>query len=582
MKNIFLIVISFFALFSCCEKNAKKSEQFSIKENVAIDFSTEQNFLLLPCEDRGEELQATIWVDDKKINTYVIRIAQNSVDYWIPVDLSAWKNKKVSLKLNKAAAFLKEAKLADTFECDDNEPFRPVYHFTPPYGWMNDPNGMVYYAGEWHLFYQFNPFGTRWQNMSWGHAVSADLTHWQHLSVALYPDSLGTIFSGSAVVDETNSAGFQTGNEKTLLAFYTQNRHDGQWQSLAYSNDKGRTWTKYEKNPVLKKANAPDFRDPKVFWYAPASRWIMVLAVGNHAEFYSSANAKEWTFESEFGANYGSHDGVWECPDLLQFGEKWALLISNDRVANVRHSATQYFVGSFDGHAFTCDFSPTEQHWLDYGKDHYATVSWANAPADRKIVLPWMSNWQYANDVPTKYFRSAMALPRYLTLAQENGKYLVKSYPVEEIQARRGKAGNIPDFNTNRIFDVPTNGAFEILLEIEAQSAQQFGFNLKNSKDESVEFAFDLQKNEFSIDRIKSGITNFNSTFATKSVAPVLAKPTHILRIFVDKSSIEAFLNGGEAAITHLVFPNEPYSQIEFFTKDNQFKINDLKIFEIN
>ncbi|GHV10222.1 2,6-beta-D-fructofuranosidase [Bacteroidia bacterium] len=552
--------------------------------NTSLQFKTSQRYLLLPIEDTGDELQTELFVDDKLVNSYVIRLAKNKIDYWVPLDLSQWQGKAIKIEipgLNESAVCLKEIKLSNNFDFDFDEKYRPAYHFTPPYGWMNDPNGMVYYGGEYHLFYQYNPYGTRWQNMSWGHAVSTDLTHWQHLPVALYPDSLGTIFSGSAVVDETNSAGFQTGGEKTLLAFYTQAERGGQWQSLAYSNDKGRTWTKYAGNPVLKKANTPDFRDPKVFWYAPANKWIMVLAVGNHAEIYSSANAKEWTFESEFGANYGSHDGVWECPDLLQFGEKWVLLISNDRVANVRHSATQYFVGSFDGHAFTCDFSPTEQHWLDYGKDHYATVSWANAPADRKIVLPWMSNWQYANDVPTKYFRSAMALPRELTLVQENGKYLVKSYPVEEIQARKGKAGNVPDFNTNRIFDVPTNGIFEILLEIEAQAAQQFGFNLKNSKNESVEFAFDLQKNEFSVDRAKSGIVNFNATFATKSVAPVLAKSAHTLRVFVDKSSVEAFLDGGEAAITNLVFPNEPYKQIEFFTKDNQFKINDLKIFKI-
>lgn len=580
ISTIVLTCIGFVIILTFCS-NEDKPAKIDVKENTAIEFKADKNFLLLPCEEKGEELQVTIMVDNQKIDTYVVRIAQNNIDYWVPVDLSAWKGKMVSLKLNKASALLQEANQSDVYDYNYNEQFRPSYHFSAPYGWMNDPNGMVYYAGEWHLFYQNNPYGTRWQNMSWGHAVSKDLLTWEHLPVALYPDSLGAIFSGCAVVDETNSAGFQTGHEKTLLAFYTQNRHDGQWQSLAYSNDKGRTWTKYNKNPILKKANTPDFRDPKVIWYAPAKKWIMVLAVGNHAEFYSSTNAIDWSFESEFGANYGSHDGVWECPDLLPFGDKWVLLISNDRISNERHSATQYFVGSFDGRSFTCNTAPHEQHWLDYGKDHYATVSWANAADGRIIVIPWMSNWQYANDLPTKNFRGIMGLPRELTLSQVNSIYMVKSNPVDEIIERKDVCHITTTKNPKKIIDLPKSGAYEISLEIEVKSAKLFGFKLKNQKNENIEFGFDMQKSEFTVDRTHSGIVDFNATFPTKSVAPFIAKSVHALRVFIDKSSIEAFLDEGEVAITKLVFPNEPYNQLEFYTKDNKFKINKLEVFEI-
>lgn len=465
-----------------------------------------------------------------------------------------------------------------------DEPFRPAYHFTPPKNWCNDPNGMVYYAGEYHLFYQYNPYGSVWGNMHWGHAISKDLVTWKHLPVALSPDNLGDIFSGSAVVDEYNTVGFQQGDEKTLLAFYTYNKDGvGQSQALTYSTDKGKTWTKYAKNPIIPvQSGKSDFRDPKVFWYAPESKWVMVLAVGNHAEFYSSANAKDWTFESEFGTNYGNHDGVWECPDLLQFGEKWVLIISNDRTTNVRHSATQYFVGSFDGHTFTCDFLPAEQHWLDYGKDHYAAVSWANAPDNRKIVLPWMSNWQYANDIPTKNFRGVMGLPRELTLNQGNGKYFVKSYPVKEIESLRGETtdfSNIKIAQNRVIKNLPPSGVYEILLDFEKQNVQNFGFKLNNSKKEEVVFMFDFEQNNFTIDRTKSGIVDFNESFAVPAVAPLAVQNAYQLRVLVDRCSVEAFLDGGEVAMTNLVFPNEPYSEIEFL--GNNLKVNKLKIIKI-
>ncbi|MDR1543999.1 MAG: glycoside hydrolase family 32 protein [Prevotellaceae bacterium] len=473
-----------------------------------------------------------------------------------------------------------------------DEPFRPAYHFSPPQNWCNDPNGMVWYAGEYHLFYQYNPQGTKWGNMSWGHAVSQDLVRWKHLPVALLPDNLGDIFSGSAVVDENNTAGFQKGSEKTLLAFYTYNKDGvGQSQALAYSTDKGRNWTKYAQNPVISVQNGkPDFRDPKVFWYAPENKWVMALAVGQAIEFYSSKNAKDWIFESSFGNGYGCHDAVWECPDLFYIppvGETkgaWVLLVNNSRNGDNSGSATQYFVGNFDGKNFICQ-QPAENApalWLDYGKDHYAMVTWSNAPDNRRIGLAWMSNWEYANDTPTKNFRSAMSLPRELTLENENGTYLLKNYPVKELENLRGETS---DFSTvkiaeNRVIkNLPPSGVYEILLDFEKQNAQSFGFLLKNSKDEKITLMFDFEQNRFTADRTKSGIVDFHERFPAVTVAPFTAKNAYQLRVLVDRCSVEAFLNGGEVAMTNLVFSNEPYSEIEFF--GDNVKVNNLKIIKI-
>jgi fructan beta-fructosidase len=465
-----------------------------------------------------------------------------------------------------------------------DEPFRPAYHFTPPQNWCNDPNGMVYYAGEYHLFYQHNPQGAKWGNMSWGHAVSKDLTHWEHLPVALYPDNLGAIFSGSAVVDENNTAGFQTGGEKTLLAFYTNAEKQGQIQSLAYSIDKGRTWKKYDQNPVLRhNPNTPDFRDPKVFWYAPANKWVMALAVGAIIEIYSSPNAKEWTYESEFGKGYGNHDGVWECPDLFEIDGKWVLLVNNSRNGENSGSATQYFVGDFDGKTFSCATPAQNEgaNWLDWGKDHYAMVTWANVPGSRKIGLAWMSNWEYANDLPTKNFRNAMTVPRELVLVEQNGSYRLKNYPVAEIENLRGEKAsfsNIVVAENHVVKNLPASGVYELLMDIEKQSVQKFGFTLKNSKNEKVTVTFDFQQNKFSIDRTQSGITNFSDKFPAVTVAPLAAKNVYQLRILIDRCSIEAFLDGGEVSMTNLVFPNEPYSAVEFFGENGEYKISSLKI----
>jgi fructan beta-fructosidase len=485
----------------------------------------------------------------------------------------------------------KESNNPTTVPTSPDEQFRPACHFSPQKNWCNDPNGMVYYAGEYHLFYQYNPQGTKWGNMSWGHAVSTDLTTWKHLPVALYPDNLGDIFSGSAVVDENNTAGLQTGNEKTLLAFYTCNKDgQGQTQALAYSTDKGRNWTKYAQNPVLRpEGNKPDFRDPKVFWYAPQSKWIMILAVNDKVEIYSSQNAKKWTYESEFGQGYGNHDGVWECPDLFELNGKWILLVNNSRNGENNGnsgSATQYFTGNFDGKNFTSEYPAQSQpaNWLDWGKEHYALVTWSNAPNNRKIGIAWMNNWEYANETPTTNFRGLMSVPRELTLVQENGKQILKNYPVKEIESLRKEEEKFPNTeitNSPTVKSPPTTGVYELLLDIEKQSSKKLFLKLKNNKNEETTIILNFENSTFSIDRTKSGIVNFSEKFPTTTIAPIAEKTTYQLRILIDRCSIEAFIDTGEVSMTNLIFPNEPYSTIEFFSEGGTSEIKNFRAIKL-
>jgi fructan beta-fructosidase len=588
INKFFLLFVGIFLLHSC---SIKQDIQIIRNENTSFLFNASTKYLLLPIEDSGTELKVTVYVDNKQMDSCIIRLAKNKIDYWVSFDLSTWQGKEIKLIVadsTGSAIYPNEIKQSDVFDFDSSEKYRPAYHFTPPYGWTNDPNGMVYYAGEYHLFYQYNPYGTRWQNMSWGHAVSRDLTHWEHLPVALYPDSLGTIFSGSAVVDENNTAGFQSGNEKTLLAFYTQAERGGQWQSLAYSNDKGLTWTKYGKNPVLKHDTARDFRDPKVFWHETTGKWIMILAVGQMMEIYSSSNAKEWTYQSNFGKGYGSHDGVWECPDLFELDGKWALICNINPGGPSGGSATQYFVGDFDGKTFHCDYKPGEVHWLDWGKDHYAMVSWADIPEEdgRRLSIAWMTDWEYANDVPTQYFRNAMTIPRELKLIKQGDDYLLTNYPVKEIENLRKKKTEIEnisvenDYNLDKL-PVNNQGTYELILDIENRSAEIIGFKLFNTQGEQVDFCINFSGKTFILDRKASGAIDFSDRFPAITVAPVEKKQSYQLRLLVDKASIECFLDGGEISMTNIVFPSEPYDRMGFYAKGGEFKVKKLTVYEL-
>ena len=564
-----------------------------------VRVNTNQKYLLLPVEDASPDVRISLIVNNKEVKNFDVRLAIHKVDYFVPVDLSDYSGKLISFKFKMNSndpvrvnlspdntACCKEMKLSDTFDTSNREKFRPTYHFSPLYGWMNDPNGMVYKDGEYHLFYQYNPYGSKWGNMSWGHAISKDLVNWQHLPVAIAPDALGTIFSGSAVVDTDNTAGFGAG---AIIAIYTQNS-DRQVQSIAYSTDNGRTFTCYENNPVLT-SNARDFRDPKVFWHKETRRWIMILAVGQEMQIFSSPNLKDWTYESSFGEGQGAHGGVWECPDLFELPvegtneKKWVLLCNLNPGGPFGGSATQYFVGTFNGKEFVNE-SPSKTKWMDWGKDHYATVTWSDAPDNRRIAIAWMSNWQYANDVPTSQYRSPNSVPRDLGLFTVGGETYLQSAPSPELQKLRdiSKKRSFRVNGTRTVKEmIPVNeGAYEIELSIKNLHADVIGFRLYNDKGEEVDMQYDMKENRFSMDRCKSGDVGFNENFPALTWTAVESGKNELkLHLFVDKSSVEAFGDGGRFAMTNQVFPSEPYNHIDFYSKGGAYKVDSFIVYRL-
>ncbi|PRY88011.1 glycoside hydrolase family 32 protein [Mongoliibacter ruber] len=452
----------------------------------------------------------------------------------------------------------------ETTQSEFNEPFRPQYHFTPPSNWMNDPNGMVYWEGEYHLFYQYHPDGNTWGPMHWGHAISEDLVHWEHQPIALFPDEHGTIFSGSAVADVDNTSGLGTTENPPLVAIFTYHdaegekagRDDFQTQGIAFSTDKGRTWSKYEGNPVLESPGIKDFRDPKVAWID--GQWIMSLAVKDRISFYSSDNLIDWKHESDFAPDWAAYGGVWECPDLFPLKtpegeEKWILFVSINPGGPQGGSATQYFIGDFDGKNFTTE--TTEVKWLDWGADNYAGVTWSNVPESdgRRLFIGWMSNWQYAQEVPTEVWRSAMTIPRSLDLFRDGEGYSVASKPVKELGKLRSETQSISGQEASLNHE---------LVELEfAVTDEDFRIEFQNEENERLI----LEKTgEFVVlDRGLSGITSFNADFTNTQTAPLGNIQVKNLRVFLDRSSVEVFINDGELALTALIFPNSPYSKIQ-------------------
>jgi levanase/fructan beta-fructosidase len=488
-----------------------------------------------------------------------VKLAIDRVDYYVPYELKNARLLDIEFhgdRRQKGAVgeFVcwKEIKFSDTFDTANREKFRPIYHHTPLYGWMNDPNGMFYKDGVWHLFYQYNPYGSQWENMHWGHSTSRDLVHWESQPLTFEPDWLGSIFSGSCVTN---------GNE--VVAFYTSAGHH-QTQSMAVSKDNGRTFKKYEGNPVIT-SDQPDFRDPNVFWYEPTKRWVMILAVGQEMQIYSSADMKAWNYESSFGKEYGNHGGVWECPDLFSIDGKWVLLCNINPGGPFGGSATQYFVGDWDGTTFTCMDSKKEQKWLDYGKDHYATVTWHNAPQNRVVALGWMSNWQYANEVPTKQFRSQNTIARDLSLyVDDKGEYRVGVRPSVEVMRAKGES-------------VRTLGA-EAIVEVKCPAGKSNTvITLENDKGEKVVMTYNFKKKTFSMDRHKSGKVSFSKQFpATTTVPLFMNQDTYTLTLFIDRCSIEAFDGNGAWSMTNLVFPTKPYNKVSVSNGD--YTIYKLKL----
>ncbi len=472
------------------------------------------------------------------------------------------------------------------------EPYRPQFHFTPEVNWMNDPNGLVYHDGEYHLFYQHNPYGNEWGHMSWGHAISRDLVHWQHLPIALHDEYGVMAFSGSAVFDAKNTSGFGEGGRAPLVAIYTGHGHGRQTQDLAFSNDRGRTWTKFAGNPVLD-LNKADFRDPKVFWHDATSRWIMVvsLAVEKRLQFYASSNLKEWTLLSEFGPAGVKEKPNWECPDLFELKIEnepgktaWVLEADMGSGAVAGGSGGEYFVGRFDGRSFQSDAN--ESQWVDYGRDFYAPVSWSNIPRDdgRRLWIGWMNNWETALN-PTSPWRSAMSLPRELSLRRIDGRLRICQRPVHELTKLRQQKLEFLDHSLNAdSLPLDVQGQqLELILEMEPAGARRCGVRVLKRGDQQTEVGYNADTGSIYIDRTKSGVVDFHPAFAGVHAGPL--KPDEQgrirLHLLVDRCSVELFGNHGETVITDLVFPAATSDQVELFAEGGACRMVSCQVYRL-
>ena len=598
-------------------------------DTTIIKVENPTKYLLLPIQEEKDEAQVLLDTGSKDDTWMDVRLAQNGSDYFVPFALGKGKTATVKiLGLKKDALALSLLKLSNTFDTTNTDYYRPSYHFTPLYGWMNDPNGMVYKDGEYHLYFQYNPYGSKWGNMHWGHAVSKDLVHWEHLDPAIARDPVGHTFSGSSVVDKKNTAGF---GKNAIIAIYTNNssvNHD-EVQCIAYSNDNGRTFTKYEGNPVLTPFDGlKDFRDPKVFWYEKGKCWYMIVSADKETRFYKSKNLKKWTYVSAFGQGLGQQPCQYECPDFFQLpvnGDKkkmkWVMTMNINPGCWFGGSATEYFVGDFDGKNFTCP-DAHDVKWLDWGKDHYATVTFSNT-GDRVLGITWMSNWQYANLTPFKQNRGANGLPRELKLYENDGKYYISEDVAPEVYALRKDTKDLADASVADAKDLKgvaanMNGAFEIEADVTPNANGIAGIEISNNKRERTMIYFDMKQGKVVMDRTESGLTdfgkqavphdielawdkqraaegkepariansiNYKNDFALATWAPLSlcedGKKTYHVDIFVDKSSVELFVDGGRIAMTNLVFPVAPYENVKLYTQGGKAEFKNMKLHKL-
>ena len=608
--------------------NTVQAQKMNIEhhgDTTVISVQNPTKYLLLPIQEEQDEAQVLLSTGSKDDTWMDVRLAQNGADYYVPFALGDGKTATVKiLGLKKDALAINLMRLSDTFDTTNTDYYRPSYHFTPLYGWMNDPNGMVYKDGEYHLYFQYNPYGSKWGNMHWGHAVSRDLIHWEHLDPAIARDAVGHIFSGSSVVDKKNTAGF---GKDAIIAIYTNNsvNHD-EVQCIAYSNDNGRTFTKYEGNPVLTPFDGlKDFRDPKVFWYEKDKCWFMIVSADKETRFYKSKNLKKWDYVSAFGKGLGQQPCQYECPDFFQLpvngdekNMKWVMTMNINPGCWFGGSATEYFVGDFDGKNFTCP-DANEVKWLDWGKDHYATVTFSNT-GSRVLAITWMSNWQYANLTPFKQNRGANGLPRELKLYEKNGKYYISEDVAPEALALRKSTKELGSQTVEgeKAFAGATSGmegAFEIETDVTADANGIAGIELYNNKRERTLIYIDMKEGKVVMDRTESGLTdfgkqsvphdielawdkqraaegkqpariensiNYKNDFALATWAPLSlcqdGKKTFHLDIFADKSSIELFVDGGRIAMTNLVFPVAPYENVKLYSQGGKAEFQNMKI----
>ncbi len=626
MKTNILKAICLATSMTAATAMAQKMDIVHIGDTTVIRIDKPTKYLLLPIQEEKEEAKVLLSTGSPADTWMDIRLAQNGADYYVPFELGNGKTATVKiLGLKKTALATNLMKLSDTFDTTNTDFYRPSYHFTPLYGWMNDPNGMVYKDGEYHLYFQYNPYGSKWGNMHWGHAVSRDLIHWEHLSPAIARDTLGHIFSGSSVIDKNNTAGY---GKNAIVALYTSaSDKNGQIQCMAYSNDNGRTFTKYEGNPVLTPFDGlKDFRDPKVFWFEKGKCWYMIVSADKETRFYKSKNLKKWTYISSFGNGLGQQPCQYECPDFFQLpvngdkkNMKWIMTMNINPGCIFGGSATEYFVGDFDGKNFTCP-DAHDVKWLDYGKDHYATVTFSNT-GDRVLALTWMSNWQYANLTPFKQNRGANALPRELKLFSIADKYYLSENVAPEVTALRKVTHDLGSETVDGSKELKgaaagMDGAFEIEADITPDSNGIAGIEISNNKRERAIIYFDMKKGRIVMDRTESGLTdfgkravphdieaawdkqrekqakqparivnsiNYKNDFALATWAPLSlceSKTFHI-DIFVDRSSIEIFVNDGRIAMTNLVFPIEAYENLKFYSKGGKAEFKNIKVHKL-
>ena len=599
-------------------------------DTTIVKIEKSPQYLILPVEEEKDEAQVLL-DNGKATDTWMdVRLAQGKTDYYVPFKLNKGRTsvvKILNLKSDALALRKGQMKLSNVWDVTNTDFYRPSYHHTPSYGWMNDPNGMFYKDGVYHLCYQYNPYGSKWGNMHWGHAISRDLIHWKEVEPTIARDPMGHIFSGSAVIDKEGTAKY---GKDAIVALYTSaSDKNGQIQCMAYSTDGGYTFHKYPGNPVLTPFDGlKDFRDPKVFWYAPLKKWYMIVSADKEMRFYSSPNLRDWTYVSAFGQGYGAQPNQFECPDFFQLPvdgnpnkKKWVMIVNINPGCLFGGSATEYFIGDFDGKNFVCDSKPSVAKFLDYGKDHYATVTFSGVQ-NRVLGIAWMSNWQYANVTPIRQYRGANTLPREFKLfTGKDGQIYMSSNVVPEVAGLRKTFKRLPDLviaqgKESKNLSSGKENAFEMEMDVTPSDAAKTGFILYNEKGEKVNIYFDMKAGRLVMDRTESGRTkfgekaeahkiekefdlhehreikdsfrklnsvNYKNDFALGTWAPLSLcdSKTYHLDVFVDKCSIEIFVNGGRIAMTNLVFPTQPYTSVKFYSDGNKAAYRNIKVSEL-
>ncbi|KUF44922.1 hypothetical protein AV926_08215 [Myroides marinus] len=566
-------------------KNMKHTHRFQV--------SVTDKYLLFPYHDKSDESQISI-LDNKGnvIRQFHTRITDKPPLYYIKFDSAELLHTTVvlsivtDLPLNSVTDIIKQSSDPDPTTLDD---FRPVYHFTAPTGWLSSPNGLFYKKGNYHLYYQHNAYGNKYENIISTHAVSDNMIDWHTKNTPTYIGNINETHNKSIVIDKENIAGF---GKNAILAFYTSCMSPYSIH-LAYSSNKGKTFTSYTNNPILAYNTDQEINDPKVFWHDASKSWIMVISTSPTISIYNSSNLKDWNKLSDFGVGISSNKGTWHSPDLfeLPYGKttKWVLLLNTKTGAPNGGSGTQYFIGEFDGKTFTADNISTAL-WLDYGKDHTSSMIWHNTPKDKVTYIAWMSNWEYTKNLPSKAFKNAMTIPRNLELGTNGEQIVLKSYPVKELKKIREEVSEFQtqllDKSLNIQYFLDDNqGAYEIILEFDIvdTKTQRVKFSLLNTEGERLQYTLDLTKGLLLVDRSESGDCSFSKRFSKKLItAPLQVEKKYKFKLYVDKCSAELFLNKGKTVMTNLIFPSEPYNSLQLSVEEGRIDITKFRVHSLH